>query len=234
MTIQIIVAAADQDNRSRYQQTVKALGADCTAVASLHEMFEVLKKTPFNGLLIDLPTMVKASHEEKLLCHEFLRHFPTLRLRWDKNTEQLRCLLHGSISHENVTLESFLEHHCRPFKARRIRKHKRLTLHYNVLISRDGQFQDGEVEQSTTLDISEGGCSLFTSSSWEIDQQIWLSFIEFEDPAPIRATVRRWTRWGTAMQVPSIGVRFELLSESQQNQIRHPGKAIYEKNQQLS
>jgi len=234
MTIYIIVAAANQDNRIRYQQRLRALGVECTAVASLHEMFEVLKETPFNGLLIDLPTLVKASHEEKLLCHEFLRHFPTLRLRWDSDTGQPRCLLHGSITHENETLESFIEKHCKPFKARRIRRHKRLILHYNVLISRDEQFQDGEVEQSTTLDISEGGCSLFTSSSWDIDQQIWLSFIEFEDPAPVRATIRRWTRWGTAMQVPSIGVRFDSLSESQQNQIRHPGKAVYEKKQQRS
>jgi len=230
MKIRTIVVAAQPELRDCYQQQVAAPDVLCDSVASLEELFETLKETPYNGLLIDLATLVKANKAEKTLCHEILRLYPTLRLKWDESSEQLRCLLYGNITNTRMSLETFIDEHCRPFEARRIRSDKRVKLHYNALISKDDKFQRLDVERSTTLDISIGGCSLLTNQQWELSETVWLRFVEFEDQTPVQAKICRWTCWGTPMKIPSIGVCFESLTESQTEQINHPGKLIYDRN----
>ena len=231
MGFRTIVAAADSELRALYQQQVNDLGVECDAVASIQEMFECLKNIPYNGLLIDLATLVKADRIEKAQCHELLRLFPTLRLRWDDDSQKLLCLLYGNRTSDDMTLQIFIDEHCRPFKGRKIRRHNRLELHYNTQISRSGDFTENDLEQTTTLDISEGGSLIVSSQEWAIGETLWLRFIEFEDLTPIKATICRWTPWGTPMQFPSIGVCFTELSDAQLSQIKHPGKAIYEKKQ---
>lgn len=230
MKVSTIAVATDPKLRDLYQQQAEALGVDCDVASSLHELFETLKETAYNGLLIDLATLVKANPLEKSQCHELLRLFPTLRLRWDEANQQLLCLLYGSRTSEGMSLQVFIDDYCRPFTARRIRKHKRMKLHYNVLLSRDENFSEGAVERSTTLNISLGGCALITGQDWEAEEKVWLRFLEFEDQSTICARVCRWTPWGTEMRIPCIGVCFEDLRKAQQEQISHPGKAIYEKN----
>lgn len=232
MQIRTVVVAAGSELRNLYQEKVQQLGVECVAVASLHELFETLKLKPYHGLLIDIATLVRADRNEKAMCHEMLRLFPTLRVRWDEESQQIRCLLYGHTSQLGMTLQTFIEAHCRKFEGRRIRRFKRMQLHYNALLSRTEQFSEPDSERSTTLDISEGGCSLLTNQEWEIDDRIWLQFIEFEDQTPIPARIRRWTRWGTPMAIPSIGVCFDALTEAQLEQIRHPGKAVYQKKKQ--
>ncbi len=229
MKIRTIVAAADPSLRDLYQQQVNALGIGCDVASSLQDMFETLKEAPYNGLLIDLPTLVKANPLEKAQCHELLRLFPTLRLRWDETNKQLLCLLYGSRSSEGMSLQIFVDDYCRHFTARRIRKHKRMPLNYNVLLSRDENFSEGMVERSTTIDISLGGCALITGQEWKTEERVWLRFLEFEDQSTVCARICRWVPWGTEMKIPCIGVCFENLRKSQQEQISHPGKAIYEK-----
>lgn len=228
MKIRTIVVAADLELRNLYQKKVLELGVECVAVNSLYDLFETLKLTSYHGLLIDLATLVKADRNEKAMCHEMLRLFPTLRVRWDEESQQIRCLLYGHTSQVGMTLQIFIEEYCRKFEGRRIRRYKRMHLHYNTLLSKDEEFTEQAVERSTTLDISEGGCALLTNQEWALDDTVWLRFIEFEDQTPIRAKIRRWTRWGTPMTIPSIGVCFEALSAAQVEQIRHPGKAVYQ------
>ncbi|SHJ28036.1 PilZ domain-containing protein [Malonomonas rubra DSM 5091] len=229
MNVRTIVAAADPEIRKLYQQQVSSLGADCDTAASLHEMFEQMKEIPYNGLLIDLPTLVKANQVEKAQCHELLRLFPTLRLRWDQSSQKLLCLLYGSHPTDNMSLKLFIDEHCQSFTARRIRRFQRMRLHYNVLLASDEDFRDDDVERSTSIDISEGGCSLITGRDRPLESNVWLRFIEFEDQTPIQASICSRIPWGTAMKIPSIGVSFTTISEAQLEQIRHPGKAIYEK-----
>jgi hypothetical protein len=228
MEIRTIAVASDPDLRQRYQQLASEAGATCDSVASLYELFEALKDVPYNGLLIDLATLVKAGKSEKALCHELLRLYPTLRLKWDEKSQQLRCLLYGSISHVGMSLELFLNEHCREFTARKIRRHKRMDLHYNALLSKSNNFQRLDIERSTSLDISEGGCSLLTSQRWTLGEAVWIKFIEFVDQTPIPAKICRWTPWGTPMKLPSIGVSFDSLTDAQFEQISHPGKIVYE------
>ena len=233
MSIRTIVVAGDEIDRNRYQQLVTAHGVECLATGNLHEMFELLKQQAYHGLLIDLATLVKADKAEKAKCHELLRLYPTLRLRWDEKTEQPRCLLYGSLSNTGMSIQIFIEEHCRKFEGRRIRKHKRVSVHYNTLIAKNEQFQGPDVERATTIDISVGGCSILTQQNWTIGETVWIRFMEFSDPSPIPVKICRYTPWGIPMEFPSIGVCFLSLTPAQLEQINHPGKAVYEKQHRL-
>lgn len=224
MGIRTIVVAANEELRNRYHKEVKKLGVECDSVTSLGELFDALKQTSYNGLLIDMATLVKADRTEKAAAHESLHRYPVLRLKWDENRQELRCLHYGSISNTGMSLSRFIEDYCRPFQSRKLRKHKRFPLHFNTLISYDDKFQRLDVERSTTLNISLGGCSLLTTQQWELATYVWLRFIEFDDQTPIKVKICRWTCWGTAMAIPSIGVSFESLTESQRLQLEHPGQ----------
>ena len=222
MGIHTILVADKEELRNLYQQQMTDLGLKCDAVANFHELYRALQDVPYNGLMIDLPTSIRANFTEKSLLHEVQQLYPVLRMKWDEQQQQLRCQLYGSIAGSTMTVETFINHHCRLFSARRIRKDKRLHLHLNVLLARNRIFEPTVVERSTTLDISKGGCLLFTTQNWQVPARVWLQFLEFEDQTPIEAEICHWTRWGTPLHLPSIGVKFISLSDSQREQLEHP------------
>ncbi|MEA3543694.1 MAG: PilZ domain-containing protein, partial [Thermodesulfobacteriota bacterium] len=224
--MRVIIVTADKELRNFCLQQTEKLGVDCDTVTSLSELFEDQSEIYYHGLLIDLSVSIKAGREEKNKAHEFLPHFPLLRLKWNSETQKLNCLLQNSVGHAGITIATFIDHHCRPFKPRKIRVEKRLPLHFSVLISQDSKFQRSEVERSTTLDISPGGCSLLTTQQWDINTCIWLRFVQMEDQTPIKGIICRWICWGTPMKIPSIGVRFESLTESQQQQLSSPAELM--------
>ncbi len=64
----------------------------------------------------------------KEICLELLRLFPTMHVRWDEVSQRVHCLLYGHTSQEGMTLEKFIEEHCRKFEGCRIRRHERMPL----------------------------------------------------------------------------------------------------------
>jgi hypothetical protein len=222
MDVRTIVVADKEELRRLYQQQVTDLGVPCNAVGSIHELYQLLQEIPCNGLLIDLSTSIRANNTEKTLLHDLQELFPVLRIKWDEQGQSLRCQIYGAMAGSNMSLATFLEQHCRPFTARRIRRDKRFPLHLSALISRDDNFAPEEVERSTTLDISKGGCLLLTTGEWRTTKRIWLRFPELADQTPIEAEIRHWIGWGTPRVLPTIGVQFVSLTESQQAQLEHP------------
>lgn len=222
MDVRTIVVADNETLRDLYQKQVTAFGIACDAVTNFHELYRSLQETPYNGLLIDLPTSIRADNTEKVLLHEVQQFYPVLRMKWDDQHQQLRCQLYGSIAGTSMTIRSFIEQHCRPFPARQVRKEKRQQIHLNTLISRDDSFAPQELERSVTLDVSPGGCLLLTTREWQTGTRIWLRILELQDQTPIEAEIRHWTCWGTPRKLPSIGVEFIALTESQQAQLEKP------------
>ena len=220
--MRVIIVTADEKLRDYCLKQVVKTGVDYKTVTGLGELFVELGKNHYSGLLIDLTSSIKAKADEKAKAHEVLPLYPVLRLKWNKEAQGLNCLLQNSVANANISITNFIDYHCRPFKPRKIRTKKRLPLHFSVLISPDKKFQRLDVERSTTLDISLGGCSLLTTQQWEINTCIWLQFIEMEDQTPIQGKICRWTRWGTPMKIPSIGIHFVSLTDSQKQQLARP------------
>jgi Tfp pilus assembly protein PilZ len=105
------------------------------------------------------------------------------------------------------------------FAARKIRINKRGNINFNIIVSKTPDFSEQQVEQTVTLNFSKGGCYIISTSTWEINKEIWISIRELEDRAPITGKVRWGIEWGKYMNIPGIGVRFTNIKESQLDHI---------------
>jgi hypothetical protein len=226
--IKVLVLAGTPEIRQIFLRALENLGAPCDVAFSVSEMRRKLLHTPFNGVILDVLTIVRASQKEKLIIQEISELYPTLRVRWDSRARRIRGLVLGRSLDRDDPVGDFLEKCCRFWPARTCREDRRLPLHFNALLSRDGEFREEEIEKTVTLDLSEGGCFLISGRSWQNGELVWVRFLELADPAPIPAEIRRCRPWGEGMEIPGIGVRFGEIRPGQLREIRRylggPGK----------
>lgn len=218
MDIRILLVAREGDACGKYQEAIEKLGVQCDTVSTLKELYHAVIETPYNGMMIDLFTKMKASPEEKTLVQEILDHLPVLLLRWDDQTGSMKCLYSGQMIGD-VTLENFVQQQCRWSKARKIRSSLRINLHLNVLLSRTSKLREENAIRSTTLDVSKGGCFLYSTDSWGTNVSVWFIFKELKDKTPIRGQVKRVVPWGKEMKAPGIGVVFKEAEDAQLEEI---------------
>jgi CheY-like chemotaxis protein len=218
--IKVLVLAGNPETRQIFRMALETLGAPCDVAHSVSEMRQKLLRTPFNGVILDVLTTVRASQKEKLFIQEISELYPTLRVRWDSRTRRIRGLVLGRALDRDDPVGDFLEKHCRSWPARTCREDRRLPFHFNALLNRDGEFREEQAEKTVTLDLSEGGCFLISSRSWQKGEIARVRFLELSDPAPIRVEIRRCRPWGKGMEVPGIGVQFEGIRPGQLREIR--------------
>ncbi|WP_225072118.1 PilZ domain-containing protein [Desulfuromonas sp. CSMB_57] len=204
-----------------YRRALEELGADCETAGNFTELKQTLLQRPFNGVVIDVLTAVRANPEEKLLLQEIAEAYPTLRVRWDAGAARIRGLVFGKSLAGDHPLRYFLEHVCRNHPPRAFRASRRHAIHLNGLLSRDSEFPPDQLERTVTLDISLGGCFLVTfDDHWENQQHAWLQLLELSDPTPIKIIIRRVNPWGKKPSIPGLGVEFLQLHPDQAEELR--------------
>lgn len=189
--IKLLVLAGIPETRQSFLTALENLDILFEVAFSVPEMRQKLLHTPFNGVILDVLTMVRASQKEKQFIQEISELYPTLRVRWDSLSERIRGLVFGRSLNGDDVVGDFLENCCRPWPARTCREERRLPFHFNALLSSDGEFREEDVEKTATLDLSEGGCFLISGRSWQKGDLVWVRFHELTDAAPIRAEIRR-------------------------------------------
>ena len=169
-----------------------------------------------------MKTKIKEQREDKELAYGILEQFPLVQLKYDEKTGSIGALYYGQ-SGESLTLEAFINEECRTFKARRIRSSVRKDINFNVIISKTNDFSDDGAERSITIDISRGGCFIYSTEKWKISDSVMFVIKELADSRPVLGEVR-WTKpWGEAMQIPGIGVKFKDIGENQLREICDKG-----------
>jgi hypothetical protein len=205
----ILIVAARPEHAAVYRKALMRRNASCETAQDIADMHRRVLRTPFNGLMLDVYTTMKASQEEKTIIQETTEIYPTMRVRWDVGAHQIRGLVLGQTLDHEDPLGDFLDRFCRCRPARICRGSKRHAIHCNVLLSRRADFRANDVEKTVTLDISEGGCFLITSETWHDGETAWLRFVDLCDAAPVQAEVRRHLPWGQGLSIPGIGVKFQ-------------------------
>jgi hypothetical protein len=204
-----------------YRRALEELGANCETAENFTELKQKLLQVPFNGVVIDVLTAVRANPEEKRLLQEIVEVYPTLRVRWDAGAGRIRGLVFGKSLAGDHPLHYFLKHLCRNHPARSFRASKRYLLHFNALLWRDSACRPDQSERSLTLDISLGGCFLVTfDDQWQNQQHAWLQLLELSDPTPIEVIIRRFSPWGKNPTIPGLGVEFLQLGPGQAEELR--------------
>jgi len=196
MTTVVVVAKSEKTRRS-IVKIVEMEGGSALGVASLAELLTVLEETPVSGIILDLITSTKASAQEKLETNEPIQLYPNIKVKVIE--DQVNTLGKG------MTLGQFV-HDCQAFKPRSIRKSIRRERHIAFFLSRDNSFS--AIEKVVTLNISDGGCFICSTSDWQVGERVWLRFID--NDCVMSGVVVWWQPWGNNKKMPGIGIRFDF------------------------
>lgn len=218
MSIRLMLVATEGNAMQVYINAIKLLGVQLDTASTFKELYNRLSEKAYNGILVDLKTKVKAPREEKELTDEVLDQFPVLQLKLGNEPGLIQTFYYGQTK-KYGTLEKFVNEECRAFKARTIRLSSRSKTHFNVILSKTGDFLEKDIDRTITVNVSEGGCFIYSIDNWEINSNVRFAFKELDDKNPIIGEVMWRVLWGEKMQIPGIGLRFENVSEGQLKQI---------------
>ncbi|MCD6527369.1 MAG: PilZ domain-containing protein [Desulfuromonas sp.] len=218
--LKLLLYAHDQELQKRYLQALPDQGVMCAVVSSFEEFFKQSTTIPCSGVLIDIVSSIRATPFDREVIKELLEVYPSLRLRWDPATGDIRTLMTGAGPGQNISIKSFISTYCAPFVPRCLRMRQRRHIHCNVLYSLHDQMSEEVSQKTVTMDLSEGGCFLFMSQNIAVGERLWVRFLELMDKTPILVEVRWCQEWGKSMNVPGVGVRFVLIQSGQLDEIQ--------------
>ena len=197
----ILTISYADDVRSLMAKTLQQQGAVPASCASFCEAESLALMDLYSGVLVDIPSMVKAKGEEKIVSCSLGNVFPILRVRLI-GAMLIPMVLSGGAS-QDKSLMDFLSKTCASYVPRRLRAHKRHLLHTPVLLSCDGRKLQG-----FSYDLSWGGAFVATNrpDRFMVGGDVGVSFSCYD--VETLATVCRVQPWGHHGVVPGIGLRW--------------------------
>jgi hypothetical protein len=214
MSIKLILVCKEGEARQAYLHYTKALGVEVDVVSSFYEFLQTMICNPYQGLIIDLVTQMKMSVEEKNVSKEILSFFPTIYLKWYADSGSI-CHIFPDKTAACGSLKEFINSECQSFTARAVRLNTRGMDHFNVLLSNDESMHENFLERTVTINISKGGCFLFSGRDWSSCSTAWFIITELQDKSPIEGNIHWSVGWGNQMTIPGIGVGFKYIKQSQ-------------------
>lgn len=219
MKTKVLLIAEEGFARAAYREVLRDLGVEVDCIASPEEMTGALIDAPYNGLLVDVPTMIRCESADKNRITRIMNRFPVLRLMFNPKYGGIRGLTQGGTIRDNRDLGEFVLNECVPFSPRSIRVAQRREVSFNVLLLDDIAHEDMVAERSVTVNVSEHGCFVYSVREWKVGHPVWLVVHEFEDRTPIELKIRWCGRWGEGMRMPGIGGSFETMTTHQYVQL---------------
>lgn len=217
MGIRLILVCKEGPARQAYFHEANAIGVEVDCVATFGELFKAMLNNAYQGVMVDVVTSIKASREEKGITNEILKIFPLIQLRWNPETNKIHTITQGTTS---GALTAFVEQECRPFQPRAIRLDVRKAINFNVLMCKQENMNQADLEQSVVLNISKGGCFLLSCRDWSNTSNVWFEVKELNDKTPIQGEIQWRQLWGKAMVIPGFGIRIKQMTSQQLTQLR--------------
>lgn len=202
----ILVIAYNDSSRNVLTAEIEKNDFRAAPCSTFAEAEELALYGCYSGLLIDLPAIVKAKGEEKIVACTLAGFFPTLRVRII-GSMLVPMTLAGDARQDN-SLQDFLQKSCSRFTPRRLRLHRRRPVCIATMLKEGGTEQRGY-----TLDISWGGAFITDTrpERFSVGEQFDLVLHEFGVTTSVTI---RWIRpWGERF-VPGIGVSFDQRDEN--------------------
>jgi hypothetical protein len=218
--VKLLLYVHDFEIRKIYLKLAAEINIECEVVHSFEQFYKNRKGQHYSGLLVDIVSSIRASAFDRAKLADLMEVYPSLRLRWDPVEENIRTYMTGAGTGQRITLKQFVETYCQTFKARSLRFNVRKELCCNVLCSSYADVADELVLKSVTIDLSIGGCFLFSTQRHSTGSILWLRFIDLIDNAPIQVEVLWGREWGKTMSLPGVGVRFLTIKPEQLQEIK--------------
>ena len=200
--------------RDRYRREIGRTGAQIDTAASFTEFQGALTQSAYNGIVIDIPTKIQAMNRHKALVNSILERFPVIQVNQEKGSGRIRALLHGR-NRRQGELQALIREACLDSPPRRLRATQRHAIHFNLMLWRARHSEADEIERSVTINVSQGGCFIYTTARFHKGQPVWIRIMELDDKSLIACEVVHRRQWGDAMTIPGIGVCFQSMTDAQ-------------------
>jgi Tfp pilus assembly protein PilZ len=218
MSIKIVLAVNNEYVRKCYLKEFKRSDAQIDTVVSLGELYKVLTKTAYNGIMLDVPTRIMASADDRILVQEAMGTYPVCICNLDQDTGKIKVMLNVEQNVKNE-FDFFITHQCADFSARKIRKSSRLSHPFKaLLLTASGEPTKG-AEKTITVNVSNNGVFLFGVEDKKIGDTITFIIKDLDEKAPISGIVRWSTQWESSSRIPGYGIEFSKITPGQVQQI---------------
>lgn len=214
----LLLIVKDIDSQAAYAKTLDKIGVDFDMASSFLDAKRMTTETAYNGLLIDMITLIRTNRDEKSIAYDCINLYPSRRMRWD-NKKSMIIFEQSSHTEPELAIRAFIEDNCERFNARKARISSRKNIILNVLLSTDSDSVDDNAEKTFTVDISRGGAFIHTTQNMDKGKTVWFRFYDMTDQSPIKAVVCWYLVWGRQNLIPGIGVKFESISEAQAHEL---------------
>ena len=201
--------------RDRFVEELNRLGAQCDVAETPDELVQAARHRRYNGVLFDVPTLVREKQLDKRLLQHLAEIYPSARLKHDPGTDMVYALGSDAGPPSPNGLSVFVAA-CRDFLPRSLRRGERVEANLPAVLWRThpgggGHGQSGEM--TCTINVSYLGCFLFTTASWAIGDEAWVVFPDvLEAPVPMRVA---WHEaWGRRRSMPGVGLAFLEMPEA--------------------
>lgn len=198
--------------RDRFLQELALLGAECDVAGTTEELVSATRRTRYNGVLFDVPTIVRVKDFDKKLLQGLAEVYPSARLKHDPVTDAIYALgTHagpGSLDGLSVFVAA-----CRDFLPRSLRRGERVDVHLPAVLRREAPKSTDAGERTATTNISYLGCFLYTVSDWAVGEAAWVEFPDVT-PEPVRTRVVWREPWGHRRALPGVGLAFLDVPEA--------------------
>ena len=211
----ILMVVKEPEARLAYEEVLARVGVPYHTAQDFREVLRMTINGAYNGLLVDILTLIRSSKEEKTIAYDCINFYPTLRVKWDARQRSISCSPQGHSFPTDAegALACFIESRCRPFSARPLRRFNRKDTYLNLLLSASPQAWG---VKTFTVNVSQGGAFVHTAESLPKGSRVWLSVPDMPGDEPVPATVCWSIEWGGCRTIPGVGVMFDALSERQE------------------
>jgi Tfp pilus assembly protein PilZ len=217
MAVKIVLAANNDYVRKTYLREFKKYPAQIDTVASLGELYEVLTKTAYNGIMLDVPTRIMATADERILVQEAMGTYPVCGCNLDQDSGGIKFILSDEQPAKDP-FEYFIKQ-CGRFTARKIRKSSRLSHPFKALLLAGSGRQETGPEKTITVNVSNNGVFLFGVEDKKIGDTVTFVIKDLDDKTPISGVVRWCTQWDSSSRIPGYGIEFSAITPGQVQQI---------------
>ncbi|MGD9975773.1 MAG: PilZ domain-containing protein [Desulfatirhabdiaceae bacterium] len=215
MDIRVLLIVQDDRAKQIYLDLLKKYGIQVFVSPSFQNLSDDICSHTYHGIFIDLPTKMKALKENRNYVYGLVEKFPVVQLKLNEQTGS--PILFHSRFQSGWTLDDFIFTECKNFVPRMIRSDARKDIHLNVLLYATPD--DADPERTVTINLSRGGCFLFSSREWKMEDDVWISIHELSDRNLIRCQIRHVIHWGESMRISGIGIEFSAILEEQQYEL---------------
>lgn len=195
--------------RDRFVEELSRLGAGCDVAETPEALVQAARLRRYNGVLFDVPTLVREKQLDKRLLQHLAEIYPSARLKYDPASDLVYALGTDAGPPSRDGLSVFVAA-CRDFLPRSLRRGERVEANLPAVLWRchpSGGSHGANGEMTCTLNISRQGCFLFTTTSWAVGDAAWVVFPDvLEIPVPTRVV---WHEvWARRRAVPGVGLAF--------------------------